>query len=385
MQNWKKIFVGYFSLLVLGFLDNVRGPYYPDIVFELNLSDTLGSLFFILASVMTIFSGQLTPEYIRRFGLLNAMRAGHSFLLLGCAGIALAPSFSWLAAACVIFGFGFGFINVGQNLLIIEGSKPHRRRQLLSGLHAVYALASLIAPVCVSLLKVSDLNWRHGFLIFMFMPLAGFIATFVVSQKQENLLPQVERKKASFTQGLSEWKAFFPYATWISLYISAELGLTSRLVLLLRREYEISDVVAPQYLSALFALMLFGRLVFTFFPFSKWPSHRVISVCLLFTFSFLCLGLLHSPYWFILCGLSMAPVFGLSLDYLTDLFPNQAEVAIASTLAISGVYIITMHFIVGVLTESYGIGNALLVLPTLVIISFVMLQFLPGKSVQNKS
>lgn len=384
MRDWKKIAVGYMSLLVLGFLDSVRGPFYPDIIIDLKLSDTLGSLFFVLVSVMTIFSGQVTPEFVRRFGLQNAVRAGHSFLIAGALGISVAPNFPLLAVACVTFGIGFGFINVGQNLLIIEGAKPHRQRQLLSGLHSIYAIASLLAPVCVSFLKLAGADWRRGFLLFTLLPIGGFLFTFLSKSEKPAANPTEPVFKSaderSFVKGLSEWKGFFVYATQISLYIAAELALSTRLVLLMRRQYGMSDVTAPQYLTGFFALLLMGRLIFTFFSFSKFSNHRIISACLASSALFFTFGLISSPYWLLLCGLSMAPVFGLSMDYLTEVFPKKSEAAIASTLAISGIYIITMHFVIGVLTEHFGIGKALFLAPAFLAISFVMLQFLPKKS-----
>lgn len=380
MRDWKKIAVGYVSLLVLGFLDSVRGPFYPDIIIDLDLSDTLGSMFFVLVSVMTIFSGQITPEFVRRFGLLNAVRAGHAFLIAGAFGISLAPNFLLLAVACVTFGIGFGFINVGQNLLIIEGAKPHRQRQLLSGLHSIYAVASLLAPVSVSFLKMGGADWRSGFLLFTLLPIGGFLCTFLAKSRKQEQPAFATADERSFVRGLKEWKGFFPYATQISLYIAAELALSTRLVLLMRREYGLSDITAPQYLTGFFAFLLLGRLIFTFFSFSKFSNHRIISFCLALSALFFTFGLLSSPYWLVLCGLSMAPVFGLSMDYLTEVFPKKSEAAIASTLAISGIYIITMHFVIGVLTQHLGIGKAMFLAPLFLAISFGMLQFLPKKS-----
>ncbi len=376
MLNWKKILLGYISLLVLGFIDSLRGPVYPDLLIDLNLSDTWGSMFFILVSLLAMFSGQITAEFARNYGLANAMRAGHAFVCFGTLGISQSYSFVGLAVACSLFGIGFGFINVGQNFLIIEGAKPKRRRQLLSGLHSIYAFAALIAPLVVSYMNYVDIHWRTGFLAVSVLPAVAFLSTFIIKDR-DRLKPEIEVEERGFIRGLSDWKNYYLYATVISLYVAAELGLCTRLVLYLRREHAVSDVIAPQYLTGFFICLLIGRLTFALVPFSKWSSHKIISTSMLVSTACLLLGILFSPYWLVLCGLTFAPIFGYYLDYLAELFPHRSNAAIASVLAMSSIYIISMHFIIGLVTEYSSIGQAMFVCPLLLIIAFGVFQFLP--------
>ena len=42
------------SLFALGLVDNARGPVFPDILKEFSLTDTVGSLFFLVASFASL-------------------------------------------------------------------------------------------------------------------------------------------------------------------------------------------------------------------------------------------------------------------------------------------------------------------------------------------
>ena len=46
-NNWSYIIIAYASLFVLGLLDNARGPYFPDILEDLELTDSQSGLFLL--------------------------------------------------------------------------------------------------------------------------------------------------------------------------------------------------------------------------------------------------------------------------------------------------------------------------------------------------
>ena len=54
---WPAIILAYLSLMSLGFLDNTRGPFFPDLIESLSLSDFLSALFFVTTSVAAVISG----------------------------------------------------------------------------------------------------------------------------------------------------------------------------------------------------------------------------------------------------------------------------------------------------------------------------------------
>lgn len=367
--DWTRVFVAYVSLFVLGFLDSVRGPFFPDITNDLNLTDSVASLFFVVASTMTIFSGRITPWLVERTSLSFCLKLAQLLIGIGCLGFSVSFALSTLLISAVVFGLGFGFINVGQNLLILEGAALHRRRQLFSGLHSVYALASLCAPIAVGVLVATGFDWRESFRLFTALCAMGFFACFAVRSKPQK---QVAVQDHS---GLGVKKAwiYLPVAIQMSFYLAAELSISTRLVLFLRRDANVDAALAPQYLAGFFALLLLGRLVFTFLPFRNHSNRKIMMSSLLASALVYILGLHYSPYWLILCGLTMAPMIGASLEYMADIFPGHSDKAIAWVLASSGFFIISMHYAIGLLTEYYGIGKALNLGPAMLIVSAFLL------------
>ena len=71
------------------------------------------------------------------------------------------------------------------------------------------------------------------------------------------------------------------------------------------------------------------------------------------------LGLNVHPALLVFCGLTMSPVFALSVDLIAEIFPNHSAEAISACLAISCAVIVSMQLVVGILSDLYGIRVAL--------------------------
>ena len=56
---WPLILISFASLFVFGISDNIRGPLFPEILKEFNISDSMGSLMFALSSLSENVSIQL--------------------------------------------------------------------------------------------------------------------------------------------------------------------------------------------------------------------------------------------------------------------------------------------------------------------------------------
>ena len=76
LTYWPIIISAYLTLFALGLLDNARGPYFPDIIRDLNLNDTQASLFFATVSTVAFFSGRVVPQLVNKLGLMNVIRIG---------------------------------------------------------------------------------------------------------------------------------------------------------------------------------------------------------------------------------------------------------------------------------------------------------------------
>ncbi|OFZ20053.1 MAG: hypothetical protein A2Z20_08255 [Bdellovibrionales bacterium RBG_16_40_8] len=321
------------------------------------------------------------PQLNRRFRLINILRFGQILLGIGFAGIALATSLTTMVLTCLVFGYGFGLINVIQNLLVNEGSQGAIRRQLLSGLHAVYAFAALTAPLIAAEFFRLQLGWRQAFMGFAGVVAVSFIGTFFVRD-----VKTISQKDSSTAQIITKgrgWQTYFRFGSVLSLYIVSEIILATRLPLYLRRVYSYSPEQAATLLALFFLFLLLGRLLFLAVP-MRTTSLMLIEAGLIGSLIIYGLGLWVHPLFFAFCGLTMAPIFGVSIDFIIEFYYRYANEAVSMCLAISCIYIVIMHFIVGLMTDRFGIANAMYVGLITLAFSWILLMTVKKTNIASK-
>lgn len=366
------IFCGYASLFALGLLDNARGPYYADVAGDLALPDSKASFLFVMASLMAFVMGMVSHPFIQRFNLLNLIRVGHLTMAAGFLALSYMTDFITLILATSLFGVGFGLINVGQNILIFDGAPLQMRRKFISGLHSIYALASILGPLIISIFFSYGLTWRQGFAWFGLVPLFAFFLTYTAKNQVG------EEGHDSNARDDMSWRKSLAGAS-LGFYVLAEILLSSRLVVYLRREEGMEPDVAAQVLALFFILVLAGRILFTVLDVHRFKSRQIMLVCLVFSFVTNILGLVFSPYWLVLCGLCMAPMFGVGVTYMSELSPKNPSRGIANALSLNAIMIVMMHFGVGYVTQAYGIQAAMMSGPAFLLISWLILKLEPWK------
>jgi MFS transporter, FHS family, glucose/mannose:H+ symporter len=241
----------------------------------------------------------------------------------------------------------------------------------------MYAFSSLLAPLGAAYFFRNDIGWRTAFCIFAGFSIISLISTFFVREQKEQQHAQAHKKHP-------KRKVYWLVGSMLSFYILSELLLSTRLTLYLRRAFQYQPDEAALLLSGFFVLLLLGRLFFLLFP-VRLRTLKIIEISLVLTFIFNVLGLWLEPRLLMLCGLTMAPVFALSLDYLAEIFPSYSADAIASCLAISCLYIVSMHFVMGLLTDIFGIEKAMWCGPLFVVVAFILLRVVGRRPIGHYS
>ncbi len=371
--NWPLVATAYVTMFCLGTLDNIRGPFFPDVTSTLHLTNFQAAFFYAIVSAMAGVSGSIVARSAQRFGDLVVLRAGQLLMASGFAVVALVESFWQMIGACVIFGLGFGVLNVAQNLLVLDATPSttslDARRRLLSGLHATYAFSSVLAPLLAARIFHVGGTWREAFLLCSAFALTSFFISFWPTHPSAHAVVDLNDGKSSAP--LPTGKLWI-VASMLSFYSLAELTISTRYALYLRGDFAFRPEVAAQNVAKFYFFLLIGRLTFLIFRF-KWSTRTIIGWSLFGTIGFFMLGLFWHPDLIALCGLTMAPVFGFSIDYIAELFPENANRAVNNSIAISCLFIVMMHILLGVLTDLYGVGRAFLVAPCFAVLSLLFL------------
>ncbi|MCB0389828.1 MAG: MFS transporter [Bdellovibrionales bacterium] len=368
--NWSYIFAAYLALLSFGLLDNVRGPFFPDLIQDMKLRDDQASWFFALTSIIAFFGSIWAPKIQTLFGALNGLRLGLLLLFSGFYMTTFANDMTFLLLASSIFGLGMGMSQVFEHICIQEGAPLQLRRRLFNGLHSFYAAASILAPLSAGWVLNKGEGWRFGFKLVCILPMLAFIYTlFVKNQKQHTTLQKVLKAKGM------EFYHMLYLSVILSLYVTAELSISTRLVLYVQRTTSIEPAQSTFYLTTFFIFLLLGRLLMTIFDFKSLSSRQIIFLSLFASLILYAIGLWYSPWLLALCGLTMAPMFGMTMDYIAHTFPSKSSYGISLSFAVGAVLIVSMHYFVGLMTEWYSIRQALILGPVFLALSIFLFLF----------
>lgn len=265
-------------------------------------------------------------------------------------------------------GFAVGVLSVMQNVLVLEASPSHLASRFINGLHANYAFASFLAPLVVSLIYRNQWSFKMIFFVNAIFSLLVFlliVAAKPIYQPTKIANPGL-RRNLSFK--------YLPFALLLSCYVAGEVLVTSRLSQFLYQYHGLTKENASDALSALFLLLLVGRLAFSFWALNK----SIIGwIRILLFLSILCvvLGLYVSYWFFIILGLVMSPLYALMMLQARKTYGDQIDQAASLGIFVSGVMIIFMNSLVGWISDYWGIFWALLVSCVFFLISYVIFEW----------
>ena len=366
---WQFILLSYLGLFSFGLIDNSRGPVYPEILQGFNVLPSKGSWIFSLSSLaglVTTLSGNL---WLRSFNTIYSLRIFLLFQAMGAFGIGFSAiygfSFPLLLLASFILGLSSGGIGICTNIMISQSVPKRLRRKTYAGLHAMYGIASLFAPIFLSITSRSDIDWKHHFYLVAFIPLCIFILSFFLNIKKDKHCLKVITQKIKFTH-------VYKICLIFSLYVASEIIVSSRLVYYLEETYKWDKTSASLYLSIFFFLLLFGRLSFSMISFPG-KSYNWLKASLIISLVLFVVGLFIHPIALAVLGLSQSFFFPCAMDWLYEKHGQLADSIMPLIMTIMAITLICMHWAVGLIASFSNIHNAMFLGPVFAVISLGLL------------
>jgi FHS family glucose/mannose:H+ symporter-like MFS transporter len=381
--NWAFLFAC-FSMFALGISDNTRGPLFPELLRYFNLTNSQASLSFALASACAFFGNFFSAFLLKKIQLDRLLGISMLVMMSGLLAMALGPTFGFYLFGCAIYGFSLGSTGVAQNLLIAENISGPIQTKALSGLHGIYGLSSLIAPLLASRIPswFSEnyggnsifTQWQSALVITALM--SGLVLLLIASVKPNPAFQSV----AHFDEELHGKKSSITTMLWFggffATYVGAEILVSTRLALYMRTYFNMSLESSSNYVTYFFMFLLVGRLVFAFKSFSI-KIKTQLNTSLVLSLICLALGLWMHPFFLALVGLAMAPFYPLSIVYISEKTGHQKRRFLTFVMGLQSLCVIGMHIGVGYLTDVYGLSSALGVGIALLIGSLVCLNIHP--------
>lgn len=379
-MKWHYLILAYFTLFTVGFLDNTRGPIYTSILTHFAINQyAVGSWFFTTASIAGLLSSIAARFWLPRLGPIAALRyflvlQSLGILGMGWAGSSKSSSFDLFLVPTALYGFGAGALSILVNILAGHAVHSDHQRKALSGLHATYGVASLIAPLAWALTLESKLSWGNHYLILGCGTLIMALISFRMTTPTKGEEPPATMNPAHEIPPLA-WGRRLPYGVLLASYVAAEIMLSSRIPLYIEKVWAGNSAEASFFLSLFFALLLMGRLVFTLFHF-KGTTHRWLAASLIASICSLLIGVWVHPIGLAVCGLTMSLFFPCTMEFLHKQFQSGAQFMIASAMTATALALMVMHQLVGSFADWVGLKQAFLIGPFCLLISLCALWFI---------
>lgn len=353
-KYWAFIFT-YVSMFVLGISDNVRGPLFSDLIQNFSLSNSEGSATFALASTAALLANASSTYFFKFFNLKQVLSASLMIMAAGTLLMGAAPDFMTYMLGAALFGASMGFMGVTQTLLIAESVEPERQTKALSGLHGIYGLSSLLAPLIASQAPHIFGPWRAGFFVASAMSFIFAIGAVALNSNPKFVVHELPKETS---EQKSSFFTLFVFGGIFAFYVVAEILVSSRLALYMRTYFQMDLESSSRYVTYFFVFLLLGRFLFAVKSFGA-SLRKQLNISLCVSLVSLILGLKVHPFFLALLGFTMAPFYPLSIIYISEQTGSRKKRQfITFALSFQSLCVISMHMGVGYLTDQFGLFYA---------------------------
>lgn len=344
--------VAFGAFVMIGVATSALGVAWPSIrdhfsrsVADLGILIASGSIGFITAS-------SLYGRLHLRAGTGRLLIGGSIGVLVGLAGIAVAPSWGWIVATSLVLGFGSGLVDTGLNA---HAALAFDLRSM-NLLHGCFGLGSTLGPVVMTLSLTASGAWRAGYWALAIAQVGAVVAIWLRrgdwSEGETDLsatamAPRRRRLRLALMLGL-----FF-------IYTGVEVGTGQWAFTLLTEGRGLGTAAAGAWVAAFWGGLTVGRFVFGFSG-ARIGRRRLLAGSMAVTS--IGLGVL----WIDPAGLGAVglPITGLGLaaifPALVSLTPtrigrDRSTTTVGYQLAAATLGVAVIPWLLGVVAESRGL------------------------------
>ncbi|MDA2963072.1 MAG: MFS transporter [Actinomycetota bacterium] len=341
---------------------------------------TIAGLHGTAMGIASIVAGYANPHLAHRFGRIRAGWIGLAIFSTGLIGFVIAPPVYLTLPATLITGFG---TSVVYNSMFTSMSHRYGKAAevAIPQANAIASIGFVAGTALIGSIAIIFPNlWRIGLLLAI--PVA--VALFLVGRDKsaDDYLPD-----EAGPQGGKLSRTF--WISWIGFVacISSEFAISFWAAALLKDRVGSSAAISTVAIVALGSGMGVGR----------WYSGLVLKrfaldTQLLFVTALQFLGFV--AFWFshsmalslvslFTIGLGISIQFALASIRLIGFSDARPDLAIGRTSLGAGIAIATAPFFLGVLGDSFGISQAYIMVPVLIVIAFTIVKLVPSHPVKE--
>ncbi|HWQ57072.1 MAG TPA: MFS transporter [Bryobacteraceae bacterium] len=370
------------AILVYGMIAPMLGTLLPQLAQRFNLSKGDQGMVALAQAIGLIIASVSAGPLVDNKGKKTGLVLGLGTVVVALFAIPNSTGFAMLAALMLLLGLGGGIIVTAANALVSDISED-RRASVLNLLNLFFGLGGLLTPA------VAGFFFAENTIGLAYMVATLTAVTFLVHATTPMPPPSGDRGfNASEAGNVLGRPALWLLSLFMFLYVSCEVGVWNWLTSYLTAR-GIPEASALKILSLGFAFgMLVGRVVVS--PIlMKVPAATVtLAAAVLMAVTTFAMLQTSDPFMagvlVFLAGLAMAPVFPTTLAIVGDVFPRMTATAMGIVITCGWLGLAVSSPIIGAVSETAGLGTALLLLPgfsiLMVIVNFVMRPMLYKKA-----
>jgi fucose permease len=253
---WLLISVAFASMVIFGFIENIKGAIIPSIqdTFQVSYA-SIGVMLFISSSgyLIATFVGGIAGD---RVGQKWVIGAGYTSILFAATGMLVATAFPVVVVMMFLIGLGFGCLEVGVNSL---GARIFVRNSalMMNLTHFFYGVGSMAGPEYTARMLVGGRPFGQ---VYAFAGIAVLIVfTLLLVAKFPTAAERQSQSKRELRDIVRDTKVWLVVGS-LSLLVAVEIGTGNWLISYLKGAYGMDAEQGARYLSLFFLFFTLGRL-----------------------------------------------------------------------------------------------------------------------------
>jgi len=351
------------------------GPSQPLLRADQNTSLTVAGLHGTALGVASIIAGFANSHLVHRFGRTNTGWLGLFIFSIGVIGFVVVPPVELTILAALVTGFGISVV-INNFVTSLIGHFGKQSAIAVTQANAIGSLGYVTGTLTVGLVADSFRDqWRIG--ILAVLPFVLYLFFFRRLRDEEAHIPHHDGPQGGKLSS-HFWISWFGFFTCIA----SEFAISFWSAALIRDRTDSTPAIATIAVVAFGSGMGIGRW-FAPILLKRWVIDTQLKICIATQFvGFASLWFSHnltiSFLSLLVTGLGVSSQFSLSSLRLIGLSDGRPDLAMGKNSLAAGGAIGLSPFVLGLLGDHLGISRAYLMVPVLMLVAYLVIQFIPS-------
>lgn len=367
------IVINYALMMMIGIIDNIKGPIIVPIKLFFNIDYTYIGLLLFLGSLGFIIASFIGGIFVNKYGTKTALIGGLLGIILGISGFSISHSYTIFLIFFFIMNFGLGMLEIGINATAAITFLVNQAL-MMNLLHFFYGFGATISPNAGGRLIRMNVPWQKIYFIGAIIAIILMIIVFFVKFPGE--AKYVNESKANYFDILRD-KHVIIFSILLGFYIASEVGVGSWAVSFLNGSYNMNSVKSSFYLSLFFGTFTIGRL------FGGFIAEKIGYVKAIYIFATLAIisisgSMINHNFAFLLSigGLFYSIIYPTTIAIAMKKFKRNTGVVISVIVTISSAINMFTNFIIGRTSDAFGVNVGFSLVICFMFLVIVMLKIL---------